>query len=675
MWTRSPLLDVSLRRCVFLFLVCALVFSFSQRASTQTAAPSLPITKADLELKDNPFHPGDAAMVLYREVHTDNAKSLETHFTRIKVLTEQGKKYGDIEIPYFEDEIDVENIRARTVAPDGQSTDFGGAVYDKVVAKGRRVRLNVKAFTLPNVQAGSILEYSYSLHWHGGIPDVIKHPENYLLTRGYAFPAARWAVQRELFVRQSHFVLHPFSRNAKVEIRGVHLPKLSPPQQQPDGTFSMNADDIPGVQEEEYSPPEDTMRGEIYIYYVVGWFSNDGYWADLARLEFQQLEKFLSKSKAIQQEVARLIAPTDSPETKVRKLYERVQQIRAISFEPSKTEKEKERQNLKPNKTAEEVLTHNYAFANEINHLFVALVREAGFQAYPVRVVSRNRNFFLRSVPDPGQFDAEVVEVRLPDKTLFLDPATLHCPFGLLPWEETDTEGIRLDQFSTGVVKIPIPSSAEARIERKASFRLDKDGNLAGTLEVNFLGQEALVRRISENNKDDAGRKEDLEEETRKWLPQGATAKLASATGWDGSNGPLHAVFDIQAPGFAAQAGDRLLLPVAVLHSRAEKAFQTSKRENPVYLKYGHQESDEFVLRIPEGYKVESLPRSGGLQTTFSSYKLSADQHGAELNLKRTFVMEGYAFPVAHYPELRNFYEFVRTNDEEQAILQLLPTN
>jgi Domain of Unknown Function with PDB structure (DUF3857) len=669
---RGPLREISLRCSAVLFFICSLVLYSPRTTSGQIPASWQAISKEELELKDNPQHPGDSAMILYREVQTDNAKFTETYYERIKIFNDQGKKYGDVEIPYLENEAHIEDIRARTVAPDGQATDFGGTVYDKVVARSGRVRLNVKAFTFPNVQAGSILEYSYSRHFHGDIPEVIRHPENY---PGDAFPAARWAVQRRLYVRRAHFVLRPVSAHTHIEIRSVRLPKIAAPQQQKDGTLQMDVENVPGVIEEEYSPPEDTMRGEVYLYYVVGYFSNDKYWADLGQLKSEQMEKFFSKSKAIQEEALRTVGTSDTREATLRKLYDRVQQVRAVSFEPSKTEKEKERQNLKPNKTAEEVLTRNYAFANEINYLFVALAREAGFRAYPVRVTSRSRNFFLKSVPDPSQFDAEVVEVITPDKTFFLDPATLHCPFDLLPWEETDTQGIILDKFSYGVVRVPALTSADAVIERKAKFRLDKEGNLAGTLEVDFLGQEALVRRISENDKDEAGRKKDLEEEARNWLPQGATTKLTSAAGWDGSNGPLRAIFDVQAPNFATQAGDRLLLPVVAFHPRAEKAFQTSSRETPVYLKYGHQEHDELVLELPQGYKVESLPAPGVLQTKFSSYKLSTEQQGAGLKLTRNFVMDGYYFPVTQYPELRTFYNFVRANDEEQAILQSVPAN
>lgn len=662
---------MSLRQCSVLFLAYVVILSFSQRLFSQASASWSPISKEELELKDNSLEPGAPAMVLYREVQTDNNKSLETRYTRIKIFNERGKKYADVEIPYFENRTEVQNIQARTVAPDGQSADFDGRVFDKVLMKTRRFRVNVKAFTLPNVQAGSILEYSYSVHWHSDIPDVIKHPANYILPGSIAYPAAQWDVERDLFVRRAHFVLRPLSHHTPIEIRLIHLPKEKGAQQQPDGTIQMDLENIRGVHEEEHSPPEEALASEVYLFYVAGYYSNENYWATLARLEARDTDKFLAKSKAVHEEAAKLVAAGDSPETKLRKIYDRVQQIRFISFEPAKSEKEQKQENLKPNKNVEEVLTRGYAFANEVNMLFVALAREAGFTAYPVRVASRSRSFFLKNVPDPNQLNAEVVEVELPDKKIYLDPATLHCPFGLLPWEESDTSGIRLDKFWGGLVQIPPSAGADAIIERRGNFRLDKDGNLEGKLDVTYLGQEALERRLQQHNHDEPARKKDLEEEARKWLPQGATVKLTASSGWQGSNGSVNAAFDVTAPNFATQAGDRLLFPIAILRPRSEKPFQASHRENAIYFPYGHREVDDVIMQPPQGYKVESLPVTRGVSTPRAySYELSTEKKDSGLRLKRTFAMDSYYFPVALYTQVRDFYDFVRNNDEEQAILQ-----
>jgi hypothetical protein len=57
-----------------------------------------PVLKEDLVLKENPSDPGSAAMILERQVYTDDEKRIQTEFQRIKVLTEAGRAYADVEI-------------------------------------------------------------------------------------------------------------------------------------------------------------------------------------------------------------------------------------------------------------------------------------------------------------------------------------------------------------------------------------------------------------------------------------------------------------------------------------------------------------------------------------------------------------------------------------------------
>ena len=88
-----------------------------------------------------------------------NQRSAE--YVRIKVLKDEGKKYGDISITHVPLLTNLEKIKARVTKPDGTVVPFNGKVYDKVVVKAGGVRVVSKTFTLPDVQAGAILEYSY----------------------------------------------------------------------------------------------------------------------------------------------------------------------------------------------------------------------------------------------------------------------------------------------------------------------------------------------------------------------------------------------------------------------------------------------------------------------------------------------------------------------------------
>jgi hypothetical protein len=133
----------------------------------------------------------------------------------------------------------------------------------------------------------------------------------------------------------------------------------------------------------------------------------------------------------------------------------------------------------------------------------------------------------------------------------------------------------------------------------------------------------------------------------------------------------VNAAFEVTAPGFATQAGDRLLFSIAILQPRSERPFQASDRKNPIYFRYGHQNVDDLEVQPPLGYKVESLPVMRGMNSPRAySYQFTTEKNDSGLRLKRSFVMDQHYFPVESYAEVRSFYDYMRSNDEEQVVLQ-----
>src|ERR1043166_1644278 len=118
-------------------------------------------TPAELAMKDVAIAPGASAVVLDWVQRTDDTNQRSYEYVRIKVLKDEGKKYGDVAITHVPLLTNIEKIKARVTKPDGTIVPFSGKVYDKVIVKAGGVRVVSKTFTLPEVQAGAILEYSY----------------------------------------------------------------------------------------------------------------------------------------------------------------------------------------------------------------------------------------------------------------------------------------------------------------------------------------------------------------------------------------------------------------------------------------------------------------------------------------------------------------------------------
>src|SRR5262245_34614976 len=146
--------------CIFRHLVLACFLGCFPPASAQRQS-WLPVTAADMALKDVPGNPGAPAVQIYYSQNIDDYKQGEEGeyiYRRIKILTEKGKKYADVEIKVPPD-YRLIDLKARTIQPDGKIVDFTGKPFDKVIAKGKEFTYLAMSFTLADVKVGSTTEY------------------------------------------------------------------------------------------------------------------------------------------------------------------------------------------------------------------------------------------------------------------------------------------------------------------------------------------------------------------------------------------------------------------------------------------------------------------------------------------------------------------------------------
>src|SRR5271163_146911 len=130
---------MSTRRRFFSSFVSFLIVAIAATALAPAAwgIGFQPVSQDELKMTAEPKAPGAPAIILYRQVDRDD-RGLTKHedvYFRIKILTEEGRKYADVEIPYRKDEGSLAGIHARTIRPDGSIVDFGGKAFDKRIVK------------------------------------------------------------------------------------------------------------------------------------------------------------------------------------------------------------------------------------------------------------------------------------------------------------------------------------------------------------------------------------------------------------------------------------------------------------------------------------------------------------------------------------------------------------
>src|SRR5262249_17750392 len=150
---------------------------------------------------------------------------------------------------------------------------------------------------------------------------------------------------------------------------------------------------IPPFEKEPFSPPDVRTKARLVFYYRGSNMTTSEYWANAAGELSRVLENFMKESPAIVSEAKQITNGAADDDEKLQRIYSRVQKIRNLSYEREKSDEEKKRERLRDNKNVDDVLRNGYANGNELDQLFIALARAAGFDAEPVLISDRDDPF------------------------------------------------------------------------------------------------------------------------------------------------------------------------------------------------------------------------------------------------------------------------------------------
>ena len=643
-----------------LFSAIAMAAMLTLDAVPSRAQGFPPISQEELKMTSEPLAPGAPAIILFREVDRDDngTTSHEDNYVRIKILTEEGRQHANIEIPFVKGRDDVVNVRARTIKPDGSTVESDFKVLETTIEKVKGLKYLAKTFTLPDVQVGSIIEYRFTY-------DLAEH---------FVYGSS-WILSSSLFTKHAKFSLKPYvSRSRPMSLRWAWqgIPPGLSPKEGPDHIIRMEADNIPGFEMEDYMPPAGQLKARVDFIYDDEFMENtpDEYWRHVGQRRNEFLENFIDRRKAMEEAVAQIVSPSDPPEMKLRKIYQRVQQLRNTTYEIRKSAEELKRDKEKPAENVEDVWKHGFGTGQQLTWLYLALVRAAGFDAHGVWVSSRREYFFQPKTMENRKLNANVVLVKLDGKDLYLNPGAAFAPFGMLTWYETNTPGLCLDKDGGTWVRTTLPKSAESLLKHTATLKLTENGNLEGKVTLAYTGLEAMYHRLDVRNADDVSRKRFLERRIKNQVPMQAEVELTNQPDWSNPETPLVGEFKISIPGWASPAGKRTVLPVGIFAANEKKIFERENRVHPIYIDYPYQKEDDITIELPQGLEAAGVPAPQNIESHVVSYSLKIENGHTTVHITRKLTWDFLLLEQKYYPALRNFFQTVRTNDDQQIVLE-----
>jgi transglutaminase-like putative cysteine protease len=642
---------------------CLITASSVARADQWTAP-----TDEELKMTSQPEVPGAAAVYLFREEITDDHLHMWSKYARLKVLTEGGKKYANVELRQYSwttyGGYTIGDISGRTIHPDGTIVPFTGKPMEKLVVKTQGFTAKEKVFTLPDVEVGSIIEYRYAL----------RYDDNY-------FIPPSWEVQSDLYTRKAHFLWKPTDKLGPSTVAWTPvLPKgfevkqsrLPPTNGYEDGqaTIELNIHDIAPAPDEEYMPPVNSLSYRVLFYYTA-FKTMEEFWKNEGKDWSKTNDKFIGPGNKVKDAVKELAGPSDTAEQKLRKIYAAVMKLENTVYSRERSASEDKSQGLNEPKSTDDILERKRGTDDEIAQLFVAMARAAGLKAYVMRVTDRDNNLFVPQFLSFSQLDDTIAIVNVDGKEQFFDPGQRYCQYGHLAWKHTLVEGLRQTDNGTALATTPGEPYTLSKTQRVANLTMDEHGVVTGTVKMSWTGSPALNWRHSYLSGDTTSLNQDLRVAMEHLLPSGMDIKVTGIENLDDYEQPLNVSYDVKGA-IGSPTGKRLLVPGDIFEANSKTTFLLEKRQEPVAFEYAQGVVDAVRVNLPANLGLESIPATEQIPLAKQAvYALKTESTPTNFTVRRELYVGEVLFKLDQYAGLRAFYNKVETKDQEPVVLKL----
>lgn len=647
-------------------------------------------TKEELQMTSDPKAPGAAAVYLYREESTDNFSHFVSRYARIKVLTDLGKEWATVEVPFVPGFSATPIIEGRTIHADGTVIPLTGKAEDLLVSKSNRNHLRVSVFNLPSVEVGSILEYKWTVTLGGGhiLGAAGGEGEESYYSSALASSIPEWNVQQDIFVHKEHFYYNPFStlesevgsnigwvidgEQASYLLYTQRLPAGAHVQVSPKRDYALDLQDVLPFRAEPQSPPEAAFRYNVRFFFTPYATSKD-YWDNEIKRWSKAVEQSAGVSDGIRETANQITSGLATADLKARKLYEFVGGLENTDFSKTRSEQEREQERSRRRfrrevRSADEVLKEKRGTANDLVTLYLALVRAAGLSADALKVADRDQRIFDSNYLSLSQLDAMLVVLHIDGKEVYVDPGEKLCPFGQLHWKHSMAGG--LQQGAALPVYTPPNSTKDAITAHAAELTLDGAGNVTGTVKILMNGPSALRWRQLNLTADESELRLQFTEEMRRLVPTGISVELTGFKGLAAAEGYLEVTVKVSGP-LGTMTGKRIVLPGFFFSTGSRPQFVSDeKRERAVDLSYAEQVIDDTVYRLPAGYSVESAPPPSQLPwPEHATLVVKTSSSAGNLDVRHVFARAFALLDPKEYAALRDYYAKVAASDQQQIVL------
>jgi hypothetical protein len=319
---------------------------------------------------------------------------------------------------------------------------------------------------------------------------------------------------------------------------------------------------------------------------------------------------------------------------------------------------------------ADELLKNKRGDPDEINALFVLMLKEAKIDADMILVATHNWQTLVRSFPNRSQFSRIVTRLNFKYGAVFADPADAAAPFGELPWFDRGVQGLAVKGSKVQDALIPTGTPDDNVSMEKTTMRISKDWTTEGDTQMELKGAEAIEFRA------------DLMDEAPAKLEQRLNDIFAFGNSDAEVTQVVHPEFGDSSQPFVLKAhlkekltnetgAGGLLLNPWMGDQYQQPRFSASVRHSAVRFNNPERRISTTVWQLAPEIKVEQLPKEVKMDNDFGEFSRSCTQTDATVTCTRSFSLKKVLLSTnVEYLNAKKFFDEMAKNDQEVIVLR-----
>ena len=594
-----------------------------------------------------------------------NLKLEVSRHTRIKIFNDDALDLADIAVDFRHEDPEQKILNVKGVSYCKDSN--GEMITSKLGRKEKFIEKVTSSwskykFSIPNVQAGCIIEYEYKM-----------------ITE-YIFDFPNWFFQREIPTVWSEFStkIPEFYKFLSVT-RGYHDNSIKEeiPYNEPITLLcnsGRNSDvyDLTGVKNKYIMADLPAIKNEPFMRAKVDYLAHLRFelaaidlpnslletviptWSELVDYfdEYRNYGDRLKGSKTLKNVAKSITKDIKSNLDKMIAIYDHVQ----------KTIEWDERHRLYTRKSLEEVYKEGNGHSSAINFVLIQLLREAGFEAYPVLVSTTGNGEIIGLFPEATQFNSTITYVAIDGQYYLLDPKNRSRPYNILPFNVLGSNGLMV--YTDQLVWLPVDQIVKNSSFKNITVTIDQD-SIRANINTQLKGLYAV-------DMDELHKKEDFSDAlTKKYFGTNPVYNISDLT--IHSNEVLEG-YDIDFKITRKGTSDNSIFyfnPM-IMDRLGSNPFKLENRTYPIDYDYPFDESIVMTINIPDGWTIDELPQPVlyRLPGRSGEFRRIIRADGNQISMNYRLKIDKIRFMPEEYEVLKGMYDQMVSSLAERIVLK-----